>query len=479
MNVLHPFRRLTIRSAVLLGFGVILGVWLLSGFYFARRTAAVAAESAAINERYMQGQEQLATVRAQILLASVYVRDALLDPNPGATIDYRRQVSNAFQIGATALERYRPVLSSEQEQKQIDQLRREVETFHTTLFEVLDSDSTRWPDEARTLLRSRIVPRREEVIRVSEEVQSINRSTFVQQQEAAADVYRSMQRGTWTGLGLALVASFAIGLFAARHAGRLERDLWQQRGREAETRKDLQRLSAQLITAQEEERRNIARELHDEVGQVLTAIKVELAVASHAVEAAGGPSTALNGARSLTEGAIQTVRDLSQLLRPAVLDDLGLPAAIGSYLREYGRRHDIRVELLQERMDERLSPDTEAAAYRIVQEALTNVARHAKASRCRVYLQRLANTVLVTVEDDGIGFDAPATEDAGRREGLGILGIRERVVQLGGTLRLESTLNKGTRLTVELPATIRPAENTDETADSQEARRPAPEVMHG
>jgi hypothetical protein len=167
VNVPHPFRRLTIRSAVLLGFGVILGVWLLSGFYFARRMADVAAESAAINERYMQGQEQLATVRAQVLLASVYVRDALLDPNPAATIEYRRQVNGAFQIAATALDRYQPMPNSDRGQPQIDQLRREVETFHATLFEVIDSDSTRWPDQARTLLRSRIVPRREEVIRVS------------------------------------------------------------------------------------------------------------------------------------------------------------------------------------------------------------------------------------------------------------------------------------------------------------------------
>jgi signal transduction histidine kinase len=107
-------------------------------------------------------------------------------------------------------------------------------------------------------------------------------------------------------------------------------------------------------------------------------------------------------------------------------------------------------------MDERLTAETEAAAYRIIQEALTNVVRHARASACRVYLQRLVNTVLVTIEDDGVGFVAPSGAD-GRsvQSGLGLIGIRERVSQLQGTLRLESTSGKGTRLTIELPARLR------------------------
>ena len=112
---------------------------------------------------------------------------------------------------------------------------------------------------------------------------------------------------------------------------------------------DLQRLSAKLITAQEEERRTIARELHDEVGQVLTAIKVELALAQTAIEAAGVTPRVLDDARSIADGALQTVRDLSHLLHPSMLDDLGLRAAIDWYLRGFSRRHDIAVELLHDR----------------------------------------------------------------------------------------------------------------------------------
>jgi signal transduction histidine kinase len=121
-------------------------------------------------------------------------------------------------------------------------------------------------------------------------------------------------------------------------------------------------------------------------------------------------------------------------------------------------------------MDERFSPEVETSAYRIIQEALTNVARHAQAQLCRVYLQRLPNTVLITVEDDGVGFDTTVARATDRRSGLGLIGIRERVAQLQGVLRVESTLGKGTRLTVELPARPRvgnasPAESIDRTRE--------------
>jgi signal transduction histidine kinase len=107
-------------------------------------------------------------------------------------------------------------------------------------------------------------------------------------------------------------------------------------------------------------------------------------------------------------------------------------------------------------MPQRLTADTEAAAYRIVQEALTNVAKHARATVCRVYVQRLPATVLITIEDDGVGFDQAAAAVRPDR-GLGLVGIRERVSQLGGTFRLESAHGKGTRLTVELPARVKPS----------------------
>jgi signal transduction histidine kinase len=241
--------------------------------------------------------------------------------------------------------------------------------------------------------------------------------------------------------------------------------------KDAQNSRDLQRLSSKLITAQEEERRSIARELHDEVGQVLTAIKVELALAQRAIDGGGGPPQLLEKAQTIAEGALHSVRDLSQLLHPAVLDDLGLPAAIDWYLRGVGRRHQLRLVFNHEGMDDRLAPEIETAAYRIVQEALTNVARHAGASECRVGLQRLSRAILISIDDDGQGFDQAPPAQAAARRGLGLIGIRERATQLRGEVRIESAPGRGTRVTVVLPALPRPA-----PAESDAPALPAPDV---
>lgn len=448
----------TIRAAVFAGFGLVAGIWIFAGYYFTDRMAELERRSSDINARYTRAQDLLTTVRGHVLMGSVYVRDALLDPNPATAEEYRRQLEESYRTADEALKGYVPVVDVPGEQMRIDRLRREIEDFRRTLFEVLGTDSREWPAEARTLLRRRIMPKREGVMHISEEVQALNRSAFVQQQLDIASLYRATQRRVWQTVGLALAASVAIALLATLYAGRLERRLQRQRDRDVETARDLQRLSSQLLSAQEEERRSIARELHDEVGQVLTAIKVELAVAQRSVEAAGGNVDALKDARKITEGALHTVRDLSRLLHPSMLDDLGLPATIEWYLKGFGRRHGVRIELLQDGVDERLPPETEAGIYRIVQEALTNVAKHAQATTCRVFMQRLTNTVLVTIEDDGIGFRPEEVNVPGASRGIGLVGIRERVTQLRGELRLESGPGKGTRLTVEISAQPRDME---------------------
>ena len=451
------FTGLTIKAAVFLGFGLTFWLWFLTGYQFTQRMDELQQRASAMNARYMHAQELLSSVRAQVLLASVYVRDALLDPDPATAEDYRRELEGANQIADRALEQYVPVLDSPDEVERVKHLRREIDAFRETLHQVLATDSSRWPAMARVILRTLIIPKRELVIGVSDEVQALNRSAFVALQEEIAAAHRSTQRQVWQRLGLALAASLGIAFFAAFYAGRLENRIRRQSARDVQNARDLQRLSAKLVHAQEEERRVIARELHDEVGQVLSAIKVELTLAEHAIESEGGPAHALAAVKSIADGALHSVRDLSHLLHPALLDDLGLPAAIDWYLKGFGRRHNVRVDLLHDHMDDRLLPEVETAVYRIVQEALTTVARHSKAKSCRVYLQRLPSTVLITIEDDGVGFDPEMLRLAGGSRGLGLLGIRERTSNLQGTVKVESALAKGTRLTVELPARVRPA----------------------
>lgn len=450
----QPIEGVTIRAALFIGFGLTFGLWVLAGYQFTQRIAEVQRDAAETNAQYTRAQELLSTVNAQLLLGSIYVRDALLDPDPGAADTYRRQLLDTYRAVAGALDDYLPVEDSPMVRERMSRLNAEIETFRSTLLDVLATDVTRRRAEARLLLRNQIVPQREVVVRVSEEVQALNRAAYLEQQQRIAEVYRATQRSIWQQLGIALAASFGIGLWAIVYSGRLEDRLRDQRVKDVESTKTLQRLSSQLIEVQEEERRTIARELHDEVGQVLTAIKCELAVAQRAIDAGGGHPKVLDGARLIADGALQTVRDLSHLLHPPLLDDLGLSAAIEWYVRGFIRRHSIEVELRHDASAQRLAPEVEAAAYRIVQEALTNVAKHSQATMCSVFIQQMPDTVVIMIEDDGIGFDPESVQKSADR-GLGLIGVRERVSKLEGALRLQSARGKGTRLTVELPARSR------------------------
>jgi signal transduction histidine kinase len=466
----HPVESVTIRAALLIGFGLTFGLWVLAGYQFTRRIAEVQRDAAETNAEYTRAQELLSTVRAQLLLGSVYVRDALLDPNVGAADNYRRQLQETYRAGVEALEHYVPVEDSPMVRERVRRLHSEMETFRSTLLEVLATDVSRRAD-ARLLLRTQIVPQREVVIRASEEVQALNRAAFVEQQNRLAEVYQTTQRSVWRQIGLALAASFGIGLWAIMYSGRLEDRLRDQMAKDVESTRALQRLSSQLISAQEDERRSIARELHDEIGQVLTAIKVELAVAQRAIEAGGGPPQVLQDARVIADGALNTVRNLSHLLHPPLLDDLGLAAAIEWYLREFSKRYGIHVDLVHDPMP-RLAPAAEAASYRIVQEALTNVAKHSRATTCRVRIRQIRGTVLITIEDDGIGFD-PTASTRSADPGLGLVGIRERVSRLSGTLQIESAPGKGTRLIVALPVQVSAADEPSVIDLSQTVAEPA------
>ena len=442
--------RLSIRAAVFLGFGLILGLWIFASMQLSLRITAAQDDAAAINARYVRAQETLSSIRTQVLMASVAFRDALLDPNRDNIAGYRKQLEETYSEVDRLLHTYEPITESPAEREEFARLREQVDGYRTTMLELLSSDRSQWLAEARNMLSQRVTPRRDIVIAVSERVQGLNRAGYVEQQSEIASVYRSVQSELWQLLGLALAIGIAVSILAVVYAGRLEQRLREQMARDIELAHDLQELSAKLVTAQEQERRHIARELHDEIGQALTAVKVELACAQRTIEGVTGPTTVLESARSITDGALHQVRDLSYLLHPAALDEFGLVSAVDQYLKTFGKRHSLVVELTHRGMDGRLAPETEAAAYRIIQEALTNVAKHANATECRVDMERLPEILRVTIADNGGGFD-PATPRAGERRGLGLIGIRERASHLHGTVSIHSAPGRGTRVVVELP----------------------------
>lgn len=445
--------RVTIRGTLYAGFGLIFVLWLASGYDVVTRLAEVEERAHAVSGRSAAADQHLSLVRVRALVASIYIRDALLDTNPNAGNYYRDQMSAARQEVDRALASYVPVVDSQNERESFRQLKAEIESFWQTVLPVLEWDTNRRTAEARTWLRERVIPKRELIIGISERIQTLNRVALAHEQQALREIYANMRRRVWLSSGFALLASLIVAAVAIRYVSRLEDRVQHQLAKDAQNTRDLQRLSAKLVNAQDEERRTIARELHDEIGQALTAIKVDLSMVGKNSTLTERESLGVREARQLAERALQEVRDLSQLLHPAMLDDLGLPETVAWYLNGYSARTGIRADLVQDRMEERLASAIETCLYRIVQEALTNVARHSEAHHCRVYLQRLAHTVLLTVEDDGTGFPLTQPRSAERTKGgLGLLGIEERVSEFRGSVRIETAPGAGTRLTVELPA---------------------------
>ena len=233
-------------------------------------------------------------------------------------------------------------------------------------------------------------------------------------------------------------------------------DLSEQKRKQAEEIKQAEAtqrlLLERTLSAQEEERRRIARELHDEAGQLLTALLVGLRTLEDARELA---DVKVQGhrLREITAQAIDEVGRLARGLHPSVLDDHGLGVALSRYAEEYTKTHKIAVNLTLNELDSgNLPPGVQITLYRILQEALTNVARHSGAKAVNLRFARSAATVEVAVIDDGCGFDAEAVAVSSRR--LGIQSMRERAAMLGGTVSFIPQ-RKGTKILVKVPVADR------------------------
>lgn len=449
----NPLGGLTIKAALIIGFGLTLGLWLFTGYRFTEKVTEAERQSADTAARHIQAQERLATLRAQILVASGTARDALLDRTHQPSDVSTRLLSERLAAVDQTVWSYTPVMASADERTLIERLNEERRAFAVDVRASLAGASMAHRDGAARF-RRQVLPRRTAFLEAADALQAFNRAAFVQYQAGLTDEHSAAERTMHQQLGVALLCGLCIAIFATIYAGRLEKRLVSQLVQDALKTRALQDLSIKMIRAQEDERRRIARELHDEVGQALTAIKVELSLAERSLAKSGGPPALLDSAKAITDGALHSVRDLSQLLHPAVLDDLGLPEAVDGYVREFSKRYGIRVRLQLEGMALRLSPDVEVAAYRIIQEALTNVAKHAQATRCTVAVARRDDRCQILVEDDGLGFEATGLEHSAPRGGLGLIGMRERALQLAGLVSVDSTPGRGTRVVVDLPARV-------------------------
>jgi len=212
------------------------------------------------------------------------------------------------------------------------------------------------------------------------------------------------------------------------------------------SKRALRALSSHQDARLEMERKHIAQEIHDEMGQLLTAIKMDIALTRSHVTQSPAAGALLESMRGLSDQAIGVVRQIASRLRPSALD-LGIVPALDWLMRDFCRRYGIDCRLELEREDFALDDARATAVFRVVQESLTNVARHARASTVLVSLACTDRTFTVSIRDDGCGFAPCAVEE----EGFGVLGMRERVLALDGVFAIESSPGAGTRVSIELP----------------------------
>jgi signal transduction histidine kinase len=285
-----------------------------------------------------------------------------------------------------------------------------------------------------------VLPRRMAMVGIADQIARVNEQQLNDDNLQVAQLFSQFR----FRLSATAIATLGLGLLLA--ALSMTRILRLERESE-EARRGLKDLSARLVQAQENERRAISRELHDEVGQQLSAVLVGLSNLSAAIpaSAAGDLEVHVTGIRDLAQNCVRVIRNMALLLRPSMLDDLGLEPALEWQAREVSRNYGIRVNVVADGVSEDLPEDHKTCIYRVVQEALHNCVRHSGASTVRITVKQEPDGVQVLIQDDGRGF-RPALE-----RGLGLVGIEERVTHLGGTLRIDSHAGRGTLLAIALP----------------------------
>lgn len=433
-----------------LGFGTLVVLIGMLGFGAIRRAGTIYQEMETTQDAYLRTESFRRDIAADMYLADILVRDYLLDPSPQNAPLHRQQL---LEIRSSLQQRLDTLAGEMPERSNpgMERLQTEVQAYWDSLDPIFEWTPQEKKEHSWAFLARKVLPRRRAVVQLAREVARLNQQNLERERERIRESQETLRNFLLRMMGFALSFGIVVASLTTYRVAVLERRHEQQRMQIVQTEGNLRRLSRRLVQAQEGERKVLSRELHDEVGQTLTALGIEIAN----VEKAGAVSPAamhgrIEEAKRLNGDAMRAIRDLAMGLRPSMLDDLGLGAALEWQGREFSRHTGVPAAVQVNGALENLSDGQRTCIYRVVQEALTNCARHAKASHVMVSVHAEDKQVVVVVQDDGIGFDAGSR----MRGGLGLVGIEERVQALEGKLKLASAPKKGTTLRVEIPLEV-------------------------
>jgi len=434
-----------VRLTLLIGFGGLLALMLVTGLEALDLARQLHVQEEAIRRTFLAHTQPLMVLSSSICVYNDRVQEYLLSQDPQAEGLTASEFSRLTAEVNSTLNAF-PEARQPEERALFEDLEHLFAAQQEMMHPILSWNQEKRHRQALQFLHEQVLPEQARLQETSERIALWNRQQLGAANQEIFASFSSLQARQSRLLAISLTAALVLSLASALYLLHLEQQGQQRYQELARSRSQLEALSARLVDAQETERRSISRELHDEVGQSLGALLVEVGSLEATIPTGATEiKEHVDKIKSVAETTVETVRNIALLLRPSMLDDLGLIAALEWQGREVSRRSETEVEIQHVGVSETIPDEYKICIYRLVQEALNNAARHSAAKNAKVTVEQKTNKILVTVSDDGRGFDPK------RVRGLGLLGMEERVKRLGGKLTIDSKPGSGTTLRAEFP----------------------------
>jgi signal transduction histidine kinase len=433
---------------LLIGFGGLLVLLALTGLNALSVLKTIETRNGAIREDYLNRNGILQQLRSSLYLSGTYARDFLMDPDQRQADLHRKELEQEQDRIKEMTASYAGIVRPEA-RASFDRFNAEVNSYFESLAPVLLWTAAERKQFGYEFMQKSLLPRRMVVVQLADEISRLNQEQLEEGNQQITSLFSRFRQTILLFLAGALGLGVLLAAASIARVLRLEKVSAERFEEVLRARRALSELSARLLHVQETERRALSRELHDEVGQAVSGLLLAVGnvAATLSPETIGASREQLQEIRRVAEKTVAVVRDMSLLLRPSMLDDLGLIPALQWQAREVSRTHDIRVTVEADPLADDMPEELKTCIFRVVQEALRNVTRHARATSAQIKLTRNDNHIRLLVQDDGHGF-LPQ-----REKGLGLLGMEERVKHLNGRLRVESQPGSGTIVQADLPAT--------------------------
>lgn len=405
----------------------------------ARQIRDVSKTSAALRKESRERDAVLDQLRADTYRSATLVRDYMLERDDTRASNLRRELLANRARAAKELQRFEESAPQE-ERSAVQNLKQHSDSYWGSLAPTLGWSRLEVRQRGEAYLQDTIVPRRDLMVQFVGQAGVLDEQILDTAEARIQLVQARFERRVVTISILALLLGSILAAVVVRQVHRLGVEAAGRLNEILRARENLKRLSDRLVEVQEEERRSLSRELHDDLGQSMSAMLMELGKLESSRAVRAECLDQLETIRRLAEENVVKVRNMALLLRPGMLDELGLVPALRWQAKEVGRRTGLRVKVIADELQDGLPDTYRTCIYRVVQEALNNCVKHSQAREVRVVMQRDERGLSVSVQDDGTGFEPE------HNRGLGLLGMAERVRAAGGRFHVESQPGRGTAL---------------------------------